>query len=273
MRLWTDVFLGFWKGLTAWVVFVVRLLGGAAEGDMTPRVLPRAVLVAVLALAGMAPAAGAADSDRDGYPDALELVGQDRANFADWFASVAESQYYGLSPDWKPADQDCAGLLRYAFVNALTRHGAAWWAKFRFLPRPRSPEVRGLTYPAPLVSRSVFRVAPGPYRPGDVDAGRLVGRTSARFLANHSAAPVTRDPARAQRGDLLFFLRPGLGAYHSMVYLGEGRVVYHTGARPDEGGEVRLVTLATLMRHPDPAFHPTPGNPNFLGVYRWQILR
>ncbi|EYB67285.1 hypothetical protein DEIPH_ctg045orf0015 [Deinococcus phoenicis] len=232
----------------------------------------RALVLAAL-LAGGALAASAADTDRDGYPDALELVGLDRAAFADWFAAVAESQYYGLAPDWKAADQDCAGLLRYAFVNALAKHDAAWWAKFRFLPRPRLPEVRGFSYPAPLVSRSVFRVAPGPYRAGDVDAGKLVGRTSARFLANFSAAFVTRDPARAQRGDLLFFLRPTLGAYHSMVYLGGGRAVYHTGAGPGEGGEVRLVTLATLMRHPDPAFHPTPGNPNFLGVYRWQILR
>lgn len=232
----------------------------------------RVLTVAALLLGGAA-ALPAPDTDRDGYPDALELVGVDRAAFADWFASVAESQYYGLAPDWQPQDQDCAGLVRYAFVQALSRHDAAWWAKFAFLPRPRLPEVRGLTYPAPLVSRSVFRVAPGPYREGDVDAGRLVGRTSARFLANHSAARVSRDPARAGRGDLLFFLRPGLGAYHSMVYLGGGRVVYHTGARPGEGGEVRLLTLATLMRHPDPAFHPTPGNPSFLGVYRWQILR
>lgn len=235
---------------------------------------PRALALAALLLgAGLGRPAPAPDTDRDGYPDRLELVGVDRAAFADWFASVAESQYYGLSPDWKREDQDCSGLVRYAFVNALMEHDAAWWTKFRFLPRPRLPEVRGLSYPAPLVSRSVFRVAPGPYRPDDVDVGRLVGRTSARFLANHSAAPISRDPARAQRGDLLFFLRPRLGAYHSMVYLGGGRVVYHTGALPEEGGEVRLVTLATLMRHPDAAFHPTPQNPSFLGVYRWQILR
>jgi hypothetical protein len=27
------------------------------------------------------------------------------------------------------------------------------------------------------------------------------------------------------------------------------------------------------MQHPDPRWRPTPSNPNFLGVYRWNILR
>ncbi|WP_027482729.1 DUF1175 family protein [Deinococcus pimensis] len=233
----------------------------------------RVALALLLALtAAAAPTGrGAPDADRDGYPDALELVGVDRDALADWFASVAESQYYGPSADWKEEDRDCSGLVRYALVNALATHDAAWWAKFRFLPRPRLPEVRAYRYPAPLVSRSLFRVAPGPWRADDVEVGRMVGRTSARFLANFSSVRVTRDVTRARRGDLLFFLRPDLGAYHSMVYLGGGRVVYHTGATVEEGGEVRLVTLATLLRHPDAAFHPTAGNPNFLGVYRWKI--
>jgi len=27
------------------------------------------------------------------------------------------------------------------------------------------------------------------------------------------------------------------------------------------------------MRHPSPRWRPQAGNPNFLGVYRWNILR
>lgn len=41
----------------------------------------------------------AADRDRDGYPDAAELYGQDRASFTDWFAAVAERQYSGMNAD------------------------------------------------------------------------------------------------------------------------------------------------------------------------------
>ncbi|SEJ49073.1 hypothetical protein SAMN04488058_10945 [Deinococcus reticulitermitis] len=254
-------------------------------GSLTVRRASLGLLLA-LALAEGAPAAvpgrptfdralfdrSAPDRDRDGYPDAAELRGEDRARFSEWFAAIAESQYYGVSADWAPQDRDCAGLLRYAFVQALLPHDGAWRAKFKYLPPPRLPSVQNLAYPLPYLSRSVFRVAGGAYQAGDVAAGRLVGRTSAQYLANFSARRLGRDPRAARRGDLLFFLRPGLGAYHSMVYLGGGLVVYHTGAAPEEGGEVRLLSLDTLMKHPDPAFHPTAKNPNFLGVYRWKVL-
>ena len=229
------------------------------------------------ALAGVpAPAAvstfSVADRDRDGYPDADELIGQDRARFADWFAAVAESQYYAANADWKPEDRDCGGLLRYAFVNALAAHDRAWFAKFKYLPRPQSEAVQALSYPLPIIGRSVFRVAGGAYRSGDVEVGRLVGRTSVQHLATYSMLRVSRDVARARRGDLLIFLRPGLRSYHSMVYLGGGEVVYHTGASPAEGGEVRLLSVQSLLRHAERAFHPVSSNPNFLGVYRWKIL-
>lgn len=231
------------------------------------------LLLAGAALSASPAAPGAQDQDRDGYPDAAELYGEDRARFSEWFAAIAESQFYGMNADWKVQDRDCSGLLRYAFVQALLPHDAAWKAKFKFLPTPRLPSVQNLRYPLPFISRSVFRVAPGAYQPGDVGAGRLVGRTGAQYLANYSSVRVSRDIRTAQRGDLLFFFRPRVGSYHSMVYLGGGMVVYHTGASPEEGGEVRLLSIQTLLKHPDAAFHPTLDNPNFLGVYRWKVLQ
>ncbi|HEX2864710.1 MAG TPA: DUF1175 family protein, partial [Deinococcales bacterium] len=198
--------------------------------------------------------------------------GADSRALADWFAAVAEAQYYRLSPRWAAGDRDCAGLLRFSLVEALKPKDPAWYAQFGYLPPRATPEPAALAYPLPVLSRSVFRVAPGAYRPDDVEAGRFVGRTGVKYLLLYSARLVGRDPSQARRGDLLFFLRPDVGAYHSMVYLGNGRVVYHTGTGPG-GGEVRLVTLATLNRHPLAAFHPVPGNPDFLGVYRWKIER
>jgi uncharacterized protein YfaT (DUF1175 family) len=222
-------------------------------------------------LAQVAPSA--ADTDADGYPDALELVGQDRTSFAEWFAVIAESQFYGISSDWAKEDQDCAGLLRYAYRQTLERKDTAWWAKFRWIRRPNTPAVRAYGYPAPLVSRSLFRQAPGTFQRNDVEQGNFVGRVGAKYLANYSSVFVSRDVRQARRGDLVYFVRPRLRSYHSMVYLGGGMVVYHTGGSVQDGGEVRLLSLETLMKHPDSAFHPAPGNPNFLGFYRWKILQ
>ena len=126
----------------------------------------------------------------------------------------------------------------------------------------------------PEISRSVFRVAPGPYQKGDVEAGKLVGRTTALYLMRYNTVFLGRTPDKARRGDLLFFVHPlAVGsAYHSMVYLGNGMVVYHTGLSPEEGGEVRLLSLETLGQHPVKSWHPVPENPNFLGFFRWNIL-
>lgn len=231
------------------------------------------LLALVLLALPWAWAQGARDSDGDGYPDALELTSAaERAGFLEWFAAIAEAQYTASADDW--LERDCSGLLRYAYVEALKPKTAAWFAKFPYLPPISAPPPRGLSYPLPLVSRSAFRVAPGPYRPDDVEVGRLVGEASAAELMRFSSVYLGRDERKARRGDLLFFVHPlaeGSG-YHSMVYLGAGRVVYHTGLSPEEGGEVRLLTLDTLRKHPDPSWHPDAGNPNFLGFYRWKIV-
>ena len=213
------------------------------------------------------------DTDADGYPDAVELTSAaERVAFREWFAAVAEAQYTAPAPDWN--ERDCSGLLRYAFVTALEPKTAAWFAKFPFLMPPRVPPVKTLSYPLPVLSRSVFRIAPGSFQVDDVEAGRLVGLATAAELMRYTAVPLGRSERVAERGDLLFFVHPlseGSG-YHSMVYLGDGKVVYHTGLSPEEGGEVRLLSLETLRKHPDPSWHPDPGNPNFLGFYRWKIV-
>jgi len=213
------------------------------------------------------------DLDQDGYPDVAEFhsIAQ-REAFLRWFAAIAEAQFSAISPTWKPEDQDCAGLLRFAYVEALKPKTQAWFKQFAYLPETKVPPISA--YPLPRITRSVFRVAPGAYQPDDVREGRLVGRTSAMYLMRYSSTFLGRTPDKAQRGDLLFFIRPLArgSAYHSMVYLGNGRVVYHTGYAPHEGGEVRLVTLQTLNKHPQKYWHPRPDNPYFLGFYRWKIV-
>src|SRR5258708_37020773 len=63
------------------------------------------------------------DSDNDGIPDTAELhTFQDRDNFRRWFTTIAETQFYQLSDQWKAEQRDCAGLGRFAMREALLRH-------------------------------------------------------------------------------------------------------------------------------------------------------
>ncbi len=230
----------------------------------------RLVLVLLLGLLGITQGQ-ITDSDRDGYPDEVELVSAaERRSFLEWFAAIAEAQYTAPAEDW--LERDCSGLLRYAFVEALKPKDAAWFVKYAYLPNvPSAPLNR---YPLPVISRSVFRTAPGAFQEDDVAVGRLVGMTDAEHLLRFSSTLLGRSERVAKRGDLLFFAHPlaeGSG-YHSMVYLGEGRVVYHTGLSPEAGGVVRLLSLEALRRHPDPSWHPDVRNPHFLGFYRWNIV-
>lgn len=215
----------------------------------------------------------AQDADADGYPDMVEISSSaERTAFMEWFAAIAEAQYTAPAPDWDY--QDCSGLLRYAFVEALKPKDSAWFGKFPFLQIPSVAPIRSLSYPMPRLSRSVFRIAPGAYQKNDVEEGRMVGLATAEELMRYSSVPLGRYEHVAKRGDLLFFVHPlAQGSlYHSMVYLGSGMVVYHTGYSPEDGGEVRLLSLETLRKHPDPTWHPDPDNQYFLGFFRWKIL-
>jgi hypothetical protein len=50
-------------------------------------------------------------------------------------------------------------------------------------------------------------------------------------------------------------------------------VVYHTGDLGGLRGEIREVEMGQLLNHPEPRWRPLATNPNFLGVYRLEILR
>jgi uncharacterized protein YfaT (DUF1175 family) len=69
--------------------------------------------------------------------------------------------------------------------------------------------------------------------------------------------------------------------FHAMIVLGpshfepdrETRVVYHTGPIGAHPGEIRRPTLDALLHHPEPKWRPFAANGNFLGVFRWNIVR
>ena len=112
--------------------------------------------------------------------------------------------------------------------------------------------------------------------------GAFAQFADARTLQRFNTYFVTRDIRRAAPGDLLFYRQLAHDLpFHAMIFIGRSRIepgkrswiVYHTGPIAGQPGEIRRPSVDELLRHPSPRWRPEPGNSNFLGVYRWNILR
>ena len=223
-----------------------------------------------------------ADLDQDGIPDKVELrTFNDRENFRRWFTWVAEMQFYNLSDQWNPDQRDCAGLVRFAWREALRPHDRLWFQKMGENYDPVAPDLTP-NITAQLGGK-LFRTKPGAYAPSDVADGKFSEFADAQTLKQFNVDYVGRDRKQAKPGDLLFFHQPWVQKYpfHIMIFLGEPRiasegtsdwVVYHTGASAHDAGTVKKVRLAVLDQHPDKRWRPILTNPNFLGFYRLKIL-
>ena len=224
------------------------------------------------------PALSWTDSFGDGTPDFLRLTDPaDRAAFRRWFTLIAE--YQAIRPRAQvPAEiTDCASLLRYAYREALKSHDAGWFQDTGIQVAALPGQIRAWQYPHSPLGANLFRVRSGAFVPEDISDGAFAQFADARTLVERNAYFLTRDVRAAEPGDLLFYRQFGQSSpWHSMIVVEDGpqaRVVYDTG--PDRGhpGELRRVALTGLLHHPEPQWRPLPSNPNFLGVYRWNILR
>jgi uncharacterized protein len=217
------------------------------------------------------------DSFGDGTPDFLRLHSpEDRQAFRSWFTLLAEIQA-SHPKDRVPAEiNDCAALLRYSYREALHVHDEHWLADH--LPEGLSPgpSVRQYQYLLTPLGPSLFRVKPGPFAVDDLENGSFAQFADARSLMELNAHLVSRNLQAAMRGDLIFYRQLEQNSpYHSMVISGDKAdwVIYHTGPVGQAKGEMRRVAMEDLLRHPDVRWRPLPENTNFLGVYRWNILR
>lgn len=219
-------------------------------------------------------------SDRfgDGTPDFVRLTDPaDQAAFRRWFTLIAEYQAAQPQSQTPVEITDCASLLRYSYREALKRHDESWFETTGIEVDAPPGEIRAWSYPHSPLGTALFRVKPGPFQPADLTGGAFAQFADAKTLVERNAYFVSRDVRAAEPGDLLFYRQFGQSSpWHSMIVTRVGaaaEVVYDTG--PDHGrpGEIRRVLLSELLDHPQPQWRPTPGNPNFLGVYRWNILR
>jgi uncharacterized protein YfaT (DUF1175 family) len=224
------------------------------------------------------------DTYADGTPDFLRLhTSQDRQAFRAWFTTIAEHQ--ADQPAQLPSEiNDCAALLRYAYREALHAHDESWLSSQAL--QSAAPSIRQYTYPQTPLGANLFRIRPGPFLSADLDNGSFAQFADAQTLMQDNTYLVSRDLREARPGDLIFYRQldqdspydvPGAPHYHSpfhsMIFCGEKGVVYHTGPIHNGKGEMRRLLLSDLLHHPDVRWRPLNENANFLGVYRWNILR
>jgi len=236
------------------------------------------------------PARGNASSDRfaDGTPDFLRLDSpEDQDSFRRWIALIAEYQALRPSAELPGEITDCAALIRYAYRNALHGHDEAWFQETQMRPPDALPSVGKYSYPHTPLGAALFRVKPGVYAPEDLRSGAFAEFADAKTLKSLNTFFVSRDIHQARPGDLLFYYQlEQYSPFHSMIFIGRSQwpvegespqvhdiVVYHTGPVGKKPGEMRRVRLEELLHHPTPRWRPVEGNRNFLGVYRWNILK
>jgi uncharacterized protein YfaT (DUF1175 family) len=216
------------------------------------------------------------DSFGDGLPDALRLHSvEDRAAFRRWFWSLAETQAELPDGEKTREIQDCAALLRYSYREALKAHDADW-AETQHVGDVAFESVRQWRFPETMLGTDLFRVRPGPLLEGDENNGAFAQFADAHALMLWNTYRVGRSLRAAKPGDLIFFRQlEQTSPYHSMVITGSDAawVVYHTGPIGKQKGEMRRMMLADLLQHPDLRWRPVAENPNFLGVFRWNLLR
>jgi uncharacterized protein YfaT (DUF1175 family) len=186
-----------------------------------------------------------------------------------------------------PEINDCAALLRYAYRNALRNHDPAWIRESQILPPTALPTIEKYQYPFTSLGATLFRVRAGAFERTDFENGSFAEFADAKTLKDFNTHFLSRDIHVARPGDILFYRQLEQNSlFHSMVFVGRSQwvedsgpqsaddvVVYHTGPIGKGRGEMRRMRLVELQRFPSPRWRPVPGNDNFLGVYRWNILR
>jgi hypothetical protein len=266
-----------WLSFPVVLLLITLFISRSANSRVTPSAAPTAH-----ASTRTEPSLSA-DLDHDGLPDAAELrTFNDRESFRSWFTWLAEMQFYKLSDEWNPDQRDCAGLVRFAWREALRHHDRAWYQRMGENYQPIAADVSVKLGQEPLREK-LFRTVPGTYTTSDLAQGRFSEFADAQTLKTFNATFVSRDREQAKPGDLLFFYQPYVQKfpYHVMIFLGDAHfanedendwVVYHTGAAPENGGTVKKVRLAVLDQHPNKRWRPIVSNPNFLGFYRLKLL-
>jgi uncharacterized protein len=209
------------------------------------------------------------DLDEDGFPDVLELHdSRSQMLFRQRLLLIAELQLKSISPAWQDLQRDCAGLIRFSYIQALQKPTAEWLKSTGFKAlKGRS----ALEYPWELYEKLQmwpFKISKGRYR----DKNQFSNFADAEHLMKYHTVFMEKNIENALPGDLVFFFNPQKEEmpYHAMLVTKtapELELIYHTGG--NEG--LKKVKISYLQHSPD--FYPHKSNIYYMGVYRFKIIQ
>ncbi len=190
---------------------------------------------------------------------AYYLEGEDIYRFRKWFTNIALS-IYKFHPE---KIVDCGDLVRISYREALKKHDKTWLRNFGGLFLPTIEDISSFNYPnIPEVGVKIFALSDSTYSTW----------VSTRYIFKYNVFFIGKELKNLRSGDLIFFYQHR-SDYHVMIYLyinGRGYVIYHTGG---DNGELRLIPLEFFLNFPSAKWRIKPDNPNFLGFYRFKLLK
>lgn len=226
-------------------------------------------------------------TDFDGFPEQMVLYDEsDKDSFRKWFCSIAITQLYHIDDRW--IDRDCAGLIRYCTREALKKHDNKWLSEKKLMYDINITDVKKYNYPnVPLVGKKIFRIKSGDNTENhfnfNIDSS-FSEFAEAKYLISYNYKFISKDYKNALHGDILFFSNsPNIDwPFHSMVFIGkkvfknkrsDDYVIYHTGPSSTSEGLIKCLTINDLNKHPNKRWHVVKDNPDFLGFFRWKVLK
>jgi uncharacterized protein len=204
--------------------------------------------------------AGAADASVLNVPPPAQLDHSQSTIFRAWLVRIIENQLE-RGPHMRWQQQDCAGLVRFAANEALKAHDAKWLANMQMSNQYLPPDGNFSVTQRALAQR---------WQQGGGAVGPFV---SAIHLVVHNSRIVGRDLNQAKAGDLLYFDQGD--DQHLMVWMGR-YAAYHNGSsatgRAASDNGLRRLRAQELMHLSDTRWQANATNPNFIGVFRLNIL-
>lgn len=179
--------------------------------------------------------------------------------------NLALFQAKSISLNWTQEQQDCAGLVRFVYREALKKRTVK---QRNLLKIPVNLYFPSLTDD----TRKLFPHYPNIW---EVSKKNYSSFADAENLITYNFNFISKEISDLELGDLLVFNKneSSLEPWHLMIYVGKENnkplAIYHNGEK-NKDAKIRIVSIFDLMNSPDPQWLPSKNNPFFMGIYKWK---